>query len=134
MPDPDVIRKHAERVASATQNGTTNLHHVELRPAASYGREKVKWLPGQEGFIPLGMLSILVGYQGDGKTLLCCNWAAACIAKRIPARAQSRDRNDRGRDRERDAAEARSGRRGSQPRQLRGTQEPGRQRRCATAA
>ena len=47
-----------------------------MRPASSYGRQRVRWLPGWEGLIPLAMLSILVGYQGDGKTLICCLIAA----------------------------------------------------------
>jgi hypothetical protein len=49
---------------------------VVLRPASSYGRHAVRWLHGYEGFFPLGMLSLLVGYQGDGKTLLVCLMAA----------------------------------------------------------
>jgi AAA domain/DnaB-like helicase N terminal domain len=49
---------------------------IELRAASSYGRRAVRWLTGYEGFFPLGMLSLLVGYQGDGKTLVVCLIAA----------------------------------------------------------
>jgi hypothetical protein len=52
------------------------LHRVELRPASGYGRIKVRWLTGWDGLVPLAMLSILVGMQGDGKTMLTCKMTA----------------------------------------------------------
>jgi hypothetical protein len=65
--------------ATTTDDGTTGRFEpprVVLRPASAFGRRAVRWLPGYEGFFPMGMLSVLVGFQGDGKTLIVCLIAA----------------------------------------------------------
>lgn len=50
---------------------------VVLRNAATdYRRKNVAWLPGYEGFIPIGMLTLIAGLQGYGKSLLTCLIAA----------------------------------------------------------
>jgi putative DNA primase/helicase len=42
---------------------------IELQPMSSVRRMAIRWLPGYRGYIPLGMLTLLAGRQGLGKSL-----------------------------------------------------------------
>lgn len=46
------------------------------RNGRSFKREAVVWLPGFEGFIPMGMLAMLAGLPGLGKSMFGCYLAA----------------------------------------------------------
>lgn len=60
-----------------TDSNAPPTHRVTLRSAATeYRRKTVTWLPGYEGFIPIGMLTLIAGLQGYGKSLLTCLIAA----------------------------------------------------------
>jgi hypothetical protein len=42
---------------------------IVLQPMSTVRRRAIRWLPGHEGYIPLGMLTLLAGRQGLGKSL-----------------------------------------------------------------
>jgi HK97 family phage major capsid protein len=44
-------------------------HSIEVQRMSTVKRRRVRWLPGYEGLIPLGMLTLLAGQQGFGKSL-----------------------------------------------------------------
>lgn len=49
---------------------------IIARVARSFDSEQVKWLAGYEGLIPLGMVTMLAGLPGLGKSMLMCLIAA----------------------------------------------------------
>lgn len=50
--------------------------YVRVRAANEFRMRPVLWLPGFEGFVPLGMLSILAGLPGLGKSMFATYLAA----------------------------------------------------------
>jgi hypothetical protein len=77
MSGPDLTRREKELLKGLEicgVNGAGSPDGAQLVPFAGIRRERVRWLwPGR---IPLGMLTLLVGDPGLGKSILTCSLAA----------------------------------------------------------
>lgn len=79
-PDPDRRRAAAPRTegAPSPQEGAPSTRRAVAIPASAVRRERVEWLA--PGLIPFGVVTLLVGDPGLGKSLYTC-WLASRLSR-----------------------------------------------------